>query len=145
MTPLSSLQVYRPNIHHGKRGNGCQKNCLLPRCWILPRAVERVWYSIKAVHVSLCTHMEVNFGCDVCQLADLNATSVLRPWVAVAEQPVAHCCIRVWRTLRQVMLIANSIGPREVNNLPKTPRLEWFFFCYLNGHYNFKRLWAHSR
>lgn len=41
---------------------------------------------LTAVHVSLCMHMEVNFGCDVCQLADLNATSVLRPWAAVAEQ-----------------------------------------------------------
>lgn len=55
-----------------------------PRCrWCL--------VFLEAVPVSLCAHMEVNFGCDVCQLADVNATSVLRAWVAVAEQPVACC------------------------------------------------------
>lgn len=71
------------------------KNLYPSKALDLSHAVERVCYAVPGVHVSLCMHMEVNFGCDVCQLADLNATSVLRPWVAVAEQPVAHCCIRV--------------------------------------------------
>lgn len=39
------------------------------------------------------TCLEMNLACDVCPLVDLNTTSVLRPWVAVAEQLVTHCSV----------------------------------------------------
>lgn len=52
------------------QGGMVAKNLSLPTALDLSYAVKRVWYFIEAVRVSLCTPMEVNVGCDVCQLAD---------------------------------------------------------------------------
>lgn len=61
MTPLSSLQVYRPNIHHGKRGNGCPKNRLVRRRWILPTLCQ-VPMPCWGCPVWLCGHREVTLA-----------------------------------------------------------------------------------
>lgn len=81
------------------KGGMVAKNLSPSKVLELPCAVERVlvsiYLSVEAVHVSLCPHTEVNFGSDVCRLADLSTTCVPRPGVAVAEPPVAHGCVRV--------------------------------------------------
>lgn len=82
-----SLLIYRLNIHHSKKGRTALETQLLRF-----RGVnQRDGLGAGFPDVQHC--LEITLACDVCPPVELNTTSVLRPWVAVAEQLVPHCSV----------------------------------------------------
>lgn len=97
-----SLLIYRLNIHHSKKGRTALETQLLRFRGINHRdGLGAGFPEMSSIG------LEITLACDVCPPVELNTTSVLRPWVAVAEQLVPHCSVWVWWTLRQEIIIAS--------------------------------------
>lgn len=95
-----SLLIYRLNIHLSKKGRTLETQLLRFRGINHRDSLGAGFPEMSSIG------LEITLACDVCPPVEA-VPSVLRPWVAVAEQLVPHCSVWVWWTLRQEIIIAS--------------------------------------